>query len=114
MNIEWTESAIKKVSEKIGEKKGHITLKYDTDGCGCAVNGVTALWFADEYEKDAEKIDTNYLPVYMEKSKQIFMDDRMKIDFLPEVNSFQLRSANGILNPRMSFFERKKSGSAFY
>jgi uncharacterized protein YqkB len=105
MNIEWTDEAIQKVSEKVDGKVGHITLKYDTDGCGCVVNGVTALSFADEFDVDNEKIDTNYLPVYIEKSKMIFMDDKMKIDFLPDINSFQLKSPNGMLNPRMSFFD---------
>lgn len=109
MNIEWTEQAINKVSEKIDGKQGHITLNYDTDGCGCVMSGVTALSFADSYGQDNEKIETNFLPVYLEKSKMIFLDESMKIDFLPEVNSFQLRSPNGILNPRMSFFDRTEA-----
>ncbi|RFU69189.1 iron-sulfur cluster biosynthesis family protein [Bacillus sp. V59.32b] len=106
MNIEWTEGAIKKATEKVNGQNGYLTLKYDTDGCGCVVSGVTALWFADDVEQNSERIETNYLPVYIEKSKMIFMDDVMKIDFVPDANSFQLKSPNGMLNPRMSFFDR--------
>ncbi|PLT34795.1 iron-sulfur cluster biosynthesis family protein [Bacillus sp. V5-8f] len=106
MKIEWTEQAINKISDKIKEKQGHITLNYDTDGCGCVVNGVTNLSFTDSHEPDHEKIETNFLPVFLDKTKMIFMDEAMKIDFVPEVNTFQLKSPNGVLNPRMSFFDR--------
>ncbi|MFJ8256195.1 iron-sulfur cluster biosynthesis family protein [Peribacillus asahii] len=44
MYIEWTEKALTKVTEKMNGDSGYLLLKYDTDDCGCAVNGVTALW----------------------------------------------------------------------
>lgn len=106
MKIEWTERAEQKIEEKLDGLNGHIKLKYDTEGTGCVMNGVTALWLVDETDSDDEKIETNGRPVYVEKSKMIFMDEQMKIDFVPEVNSFQLKSPNQMLNPRMSFMNR--------
>ncbi|PLS15362.1 heme biosynthesis protein HemY [Bacillus sp. M6-12] len=106
MKIEWTESAEKAIREKTGVKSGLMKLKYDTDGCGCVVSGVTALWLVSTLDEDDERIETNNGPIYIEKSKAIFLDDVMKIDFVPEVNSFQLKSPNQILNPRMSFYDR--------
>ncbi|RFU65618.1 iron-sulfur cluster biosynthesis family protein [Peribacillus glennii] len=109
MKIEWTEKAINKISDKINGKQGHMTLNYDTDGCGCVMSGVTNLSYTDSHKQDHEKIETNFLPVYLEKTKMIFLDETMKIDFVPEANSFQLKSPNGILNPRMSFFDRTQA-----
>ena len=106
MKIEWTGTAEQKIEEKLNGLNGHIKLKYDTEGTGCVMNGVTALWLVDEPDSDDERIGTNGRPVYVEKSKMIFMDEQMKIDFVPEVNSFQLKSPNQMLNPRMSFMNR--------
>ncbi|MDO7488218.1 iron-sulfur cluster biosynthesis family protein [Peribacillus sp. NPDC096622] len=106
MYIEWTETAAEKVAGKVQGQEGYLQLKYDTDGCGCVVSGVTALWWVNEPEEGTEKVETNGIPLYVEKSKMIFLDEVMKIDFVPEANSFQLKSPNQILNPRMSFFNK--------
>ncbi|RFU62300.1 iron-sulfur cluster biosynthesis family protein [Peribacillus saganii] len=106
MKIEWTETAVKAIREKTDGKSGLMKLKYDTDGCGCVVNGVTALWLVSTLDDDDERIETNNGPIYIEKSKAIFLDDEMKIDFVLEANSFQLKSPNQFLNPRMSFSDR--------
>ena len=104
MHIEWTEQALTKITEKINGTNGYLLLKYDTDGCGCAVNGVTALWLVEELDKDVEKVETNGLAVYVEKSNMIFLDEKMNIDFVPTANCFMLKSPNQILNARLSFF----------
>jgi uncharacterized protein YqkB len=106
MNIEWTKRAEQKISEKWDGQSGYLKLKYDTEGCGCVVSGVTALWLVNELEDGDEKIETNVIPIYVERSKMIFLEDIMKIDFVPEANSFQLKSPNGILNPRMAFLNQ--------
>lgn len=106
MYIKWTEKAAEKISDKIQEKEGHLQLKYDTDGCGCVVSGVTALWLVDELEEGNEKVETNGIPIFVEKSKTIFLDEVMTIDFVTEANCFQLKSPNQMLNPRMSYFTK--------
>ena len=108
MYIEWTERAAEKIAGKLADTdgRGYMQLKYDTDGCGCVVSGVTALWLLNEPEAGSERVETNGIPLYVETSKMIFLDEEMKIDFVPEVNSFQLKSPNQMLNPRMSYFNR--------
>lgn len=106
MYIEWTEKAAEKISDKIEGKEGQLQLKYDTDGCGCVVSGVTALWLVDELDEGNEKVETNGIPIFVEKSKMIFLDEIMTIDFVTEANCFQLKSPNQILNPRMSYFTK--------
>ncbi len=45
MKIELTNEAIRKIQDKIENEKGHLKLKYDTEGCGCVVSGIPTLWF---------------------------------------------------------------------
>ena len=75
MYIEWTDHALTKINEKINGENGYLLLKYDTEGCGCLVDGVTALWLVDELDDDFEKVETNGLTIYVEKSKMIFLDE---------------------------------------
>jgi uncharacterized protein YqkB len=106
MEITLTEAAASKLEEKTAGKTGYLKLKYDTDGCGCAVNGVTALWFVGETDSDDEEIITNNGSIFVEKSKKVFLDEKLKIDFLESANCFQLKSPGEILNGRMSFLDK--------
>lgn len=111
MEIMFTEIAKERIAEKTADKQGYLKLKYDTEGCGCVVNGVPTLWFVHSLEEEDIEIHTNSMSIYIEKSKMIFFDDEMKIDFKPQFNCFQLKSPNQILNPRMSFFDQTKKSS---
>ena len=108
MNITITELAVKKINKLTTGKSGFLKLIYDIDGCGCGVNGVAALLFANELEDDDEEIKTNEGSIYIEKSKEVFFDENMTIDFSEKANCFQLKSPNEYLNPRMSFYDRTK------
>ncbi|MBW3113412.1 MULTISPECIES: iron-sulfur cluster biosynthesis family protein [Bacillaceae] len=104
MKIELTNEAIRKIQDKIENEKGHLKLKYDTEGCGCVVSGIPTLWFV-EHPADGEdiEVETNSYPILVEKSKMVFLDEELKIDFSQESNTFQLKSPGQIINGRMSF-----------
>jgi uncharacterized protein YqkB len=109
MNITFTDKAIAKVQEKYGKDSSlYLKLKYDTDGCGCVVSGVTTLWIVDEKEGDDVTIETNFVPVLVEKTKQVFLDDNMTIDYNESAYAFMLKCPSQILNPRMSFIDKTK------
>jgi uncharacterized protein YqkB len=108
MEIKITEKAAQKINEKISDKKGFLKLKYDTEGCGCVVSGIAALWFVSELDDDDEALQTDGMPIYIEKSKAVFFDEQMKIDFTETYNCFQLKSPNQIINGRMSFWDKTK------
>jgi uncharacterized protein YqkB len=102
MEITITEIAAEKINAKIAGREGYLKLKYDTDGCGCAVNGVIAMWFVAKLNDDDFAIETNDRTIYLEKSKAVFFDEQMKIDFSTSTNCFQLKSPGQILNGHMS------------
>lgn len=107
MEIRITERAAAKIDQKMEGQTGYLKLIYDTDDCGCAVNGVVALWLVPELEKDDIPVETNSRPVYLQKAKLIFFDEIMTIDFSDTANTFQLKSPQQILNGHMSFIIQK-------
>ncbi|MFD2679595.1 iron-sulfur cluster biosynthesis family protein [Bacillus seohaeanensis] len=104
MHITFTDEAIKKINEKIDGKEGYLKLKYDIDGCGCVMSGIPTLWYILQPEGiDELTIETNLMPILIEKSKTVFLDKQLKVDFSKTANSFQLKSPAQILNGRMNF-----------
>jgi uncharacterized protein YqkB len=106
MKITITEAAAAKLAEKLEGKQGYVKLKYDIDGCGCAVNGVAVLWLENELDETETEISTNGIKMYIEKSKEVFFADEMTIDYSQTSGCYQLKSPNEYLNPRMSFFDK--------
>lgn len=109
MEIELTAAAAEKINMRTEGREGFLKLKYDTDGCGCAVNGVVALWFVPVLADDDIPIETNDRTIYVEKSKTVFFDEQMKIDFSNSSNCFQLKSPQQILNGHMSLVITEKT-----
>ncbi|MBB5326290.1 uncharacterized protein YqkB [Anoxybacillus tepidamans] len=105
MNITFTERAMQQLRPILANTKKQLKLKYDTDGCGCAVSGVPTLWLIDQADEDDVVVETNYVPVLLEKSRLVFYDDKMVIDAVEGAGCFQLKSPNQILNPRMSLLK---------
>lgn len=99
-----TETAAERIKQKMDGKDLMLKLKYETDGCGCVVSGVPTLELTEKQELDRHdvQIETNIMPVIMEKSKVIFFDDELKIDFSTDSQAFRLVSPNQILNGRMA------------
>lgn len=109
MKMKITETAAGKLEEKISGNEGYLKLKYDIDGCGCAVNGVAVLWLESVLDQSETEIKTNAIPVFIEKSKEVFFDEEMTLDYSAAAGCFQLKSPSEYLNPRMSFYDKTKA-----
>ncbi|MEH7388560.1 iron-sulfur cluster biosynthesis family protein [Bacillus sp. JJ1521] len=105
MNVTFTERAIEKLNTQIKNKDKKLKLKYETEGCGCVMSGVTALWLVDSGDEDDLTLETNYQPLLVEKSKMVFLDEKMTVDFVETANCYMLKSPNEILNPRLRLVE---------
>jgi iron-sulfur cluster insertion protein len=107
MNITFTEAAINKLDPYFKRNPdGYLKIYYDIDGCGCVVNGVSFLWFVKDQEEDEVILPSNYKPVLMQKGKEVFFDEELKIDFKEQYHLFQLKSPNQMINPRMTFVDK--------
>ncbi|MDQ0225012.1 heme biosynthesis protein HemY [Bacillus sp. 7586-K] len=103
MEVTFTKEAIAQIEPKFTENKNRmLKLKYDTEDCGCVMCGVTALWLVEKPEEDDIRIETNGMPVYVEKTKMVFLDDKLTISFNETANCYMLKSPSQILNARMS------------
>ncbi|WP_078545916.1 iron-sulfur cluster biosynthesis family protein [Litchfieldia alkalitelluris] len=109
MEITFTEQAIGKLTERLIDKETLIKLRYETEGCGCVVSGVPTLWIVDQQEDDDIIIETNFCSVAVERTKMVFLDEKLKIDYVESANCYSLKSPNQILNPRMMLIEKRES-----
>lgn len=104
MNITITAAAAEKIHALKNRETGTLKLKWDTEGNGCVLNGVPTLWYVDEADADHDVLlETNEMPILVEKPKMVFYDEEIKIDFSQEAGMFQLKSPNQMLNGRMAF-----------
>jgi len=103
MEVTFTKEAIEQLTPKLNENNERLLkLKYDTDGCGCVMSGVTALWLVEEQDQGDIRIETNHVPLLVEKTKMVFLDEQLTISYNETAKSFMLKSPSQILNPRMS------------
>lgn len=105
VQVSITEKAAEKIKEKLGNRDLKLKLIYETDGC--EVSGIPALKFEGQQEEAGEEllIETNEMPLVIEKDKLVYLDSQLEIDFSDESHTFQLSSPNEILNGRMSLLE---------
>lgn len=106
MKITITDYAAEKINQYRVGREGLLKLKYDAEECGCVMCGVTNLWLVSELEDDDYEIETNNGGIYVEKSKEVFLDEVLTIDFNADAHCFQLKSPNQYLNPRMNIFDK--------
>jgi uncharacterized protein YqkB len=107
MDIIFTDRALVRLQNKIEGKEGYIKLKHDTEGCGCVVSGVAAIWLIDQPEENDTKVKTNGPDLYLDYNTEVFFDEKMTID-APQGNHFSLKSPSEILNPSMKYYDKTK------
>jgi uncharacterized protein YqkB len=107
MIIHWSEEAMRTIRERYGADATTWKLVYDTEGCGCAVNGVPALWAVDAAEPGSAEAESNGLRLLYEPKHAIFFDERMSITYLPDANSFRLASDSQIYTTRLALSDRR-------
>ncbi|BBW95715.1 iron-sulfur cluster biosynthesis family protein [Geobacillus icigianus] len=105
VNITFTEAAKQTLTPIVAKSGRQLKLNYDTDGCGCLVDGVPALWLVDKADEDDVVVETNFVPVLVERPRLIFFDEEMTIDIKPGTTVFQLKSPRQILNGHMPLVE---------
>jgi len=104
MNITITERAADKLLSTMDPQSTALKLLYDTDGCGCAVNGVPMLYPLDRTEPAEEEETAAAAPVaiFFETRQKVFFEEQLTLDFHPEKKVFVLKSDNQYYNPSIS------------
>ncbi|MDC1541926.1 iron-sulfur cluster biosynthesis family protein [Candidatus Pseudothioglobus singularis] len=100
MKLTITAEAEKALTRLKGSKDSYLLLWYDTDDCGCAVNGVPTVRFVEEIEPSFEKVENDQFETFVDKSQAIFFHPSLTLDF--HNNKFRLKSPEGYLNAFIS------------
>jgi len=105
VNITLTPKATEQIKKKLAGRELDLKLMYDIEGC--SLSGIPTLRLADKQERGSDEISvmTNEMPIWLEQSKLLFLDEQLEIDFSEQSHAFQLSSPNEILNGRMSLFD---------
>ncbi|MEK5366365.1 iron-sulfur cluster biosynthesis family protein [Bacillus safensis] len=103
MYIHITEpAAVFLTKQQAGHETKELLLRYDSDGCGCAVSGVPMIWLTGERTGEWEELKHNQLfKLYIHTAQKVFFDEEMTIDFNEKANTLMLKSPQQILSPRM-------------
>ncbi|MFL1672416.1 iron-sulfur cluster biosynthesis family protein [Paenibacillus dendritiformis] len=107
------EEALRRKLDGPSGEAGYIKLIYDTDGCGCAVNGVPALWLVRERGSCDEELPNNAsLPMLIDRHQTVFYEERMKLDSGAIAGSFVLSSPQQIYSTHVICSDRRTASEA--
>ena len=85
----------------------YLKLVFDTEGCGCSVNGVPTLWLVSQANADDLIRCDRYFQFIYKAKDEIFFEENMKIDFHEGNKSYILKSNNQIYNAGMSLVDKR-------
>src|SRR5262245_51437666 len=86
-------------------------LVFDSEGCGCSVDGVPALWAIDQPAPDDLQARCDGVEVWYEKRHEVFFDEPLTITYLPEFRSFKLSSDGQIYTSRLIMQDRRTASA---
>lgn len=107
MRIRMTEAASAAIRERIVDGSGRLKLVYDSEGCGCAVSGVPALWIVQAPGPEDAESDALPMSVLYEPRHELFFDREMTIDYDPSRRTFSLKSDQQIYHTRMMLRDQR-------
>jgi uncharacterized protein YqkB len=111
MYIHFTDEAAGFIRERYfsANNRGSVKLVYDTDGCGCAVNGIAALWIVGESDDGDSRAESNAFPAYIDSRHELFFEERVVVDFHQAKRVLMLKSDSQIYNPAMRVTDKRQS-----
>jgi len=101
VKMEWSPEAADQLRARFGADVPGFRLVYDTEGCGCAVNGVPALWAVDRALPGDVAADSGTPALWLDPQQSVFFEDVLRISYLPARQSFSLTSDNQTYTTRL-------------
>lgn len=100
MKISVTPEAAAQLQSLNDQTYHYLLLWYDTDGCGCGVNGLPTIRYTNEKQGYHIEVENADYPTLIHKQQAIFFADDLKLDLIN--GTFRLSSPEGVLNPFIS------------
>ena len=89
MNIVPTQEAIDKLLHMFPAEQPTIKIVYDTEGCGCAVNGVVQLWRTDGISSEDEIGYDQAVRIVYAARQEVFFEDQLILGYNPDRSSIR-------------------------
>lgn len=97
MKLVITPEAEEQLNQLKRATDNYLFLWYDTEGCGCGVNGVPTVKFIQDKKDTYDEVESNNsIPVLIDGHQKVFFANEMKLD--AKKGNFRLSSKEGILN----------------
>ncbi|WP_186438273.1 iron-sulfur cluster biosynthesis family protein [Cohnella terricola] len=112
MIIQWSAESLREVRLRYGEEATTWKLVSDSEGCGCAMNGVAAFWAINEPELGDLQAESNGVEVFYEKRHEVFFDELMRVSYDPDKRAFKLASDGQIYCNQLRMEDRRKRSAA--
>lgn len=109
MKLQITGEAMHQLEKLKDPERPMIRLFYDTEGCGCGVNGLPTIRLDNERRDTDRNVDNDAYEVIIDHQQATFFKPEMKLDF--KKGSFRLSSPDGILNPIISIKDVKEGAT---
>ncbi|SDX70645.1 MULTISPECIES: iron-sulfur cluster biosynthesis family protein [Salimicrobium] len=107
MHIQFTDEAGKLLDGLIEDSgRSVLRLEYDTDDCGCGVNGVPLMRLDDKTDPADMHVESDRYTVVMNREQSLFFRKNMTVEVFK--GAFRLKSDEGILNPVISVKQVKE------
>lgn len=103
MHFTFTNSAVERLNPYLQDGEHSLKLLYDTEGCGCVVNGVPTLLLVKEGDADDVSGQGDPFEVWYEPRYEVFFEPELTIDYSPERRAFTLKSDNQIYTNSLRF-----------
>ncbi|WP_407268834.1 iron-sulfur cluster biosynthesis family protein [Radiobacillus sp. PE A8.2] len=95
MKLSITTEAKNKIDQQ--DNMHNLLLFYDTEGCGCGVNGMPTIRNIKSVRDNYVRVDNDQFEVYVDQLQEVFFAEDLTLSFVN--NQFRLSSPDGILNP---------------
>ena len=100
MELTITERALEKLTELRKVENQYLLLAYDTEGCGCGVNGLPTIRFKSTKDNSFQTVKCEEIDAIVHHQQKAFFAKEMKLDY--NGATFRLTSPNEMLNPFIS------------
>ncbi|CAM3519453.1 iron-sulfur cluster biosynthesis family protein [Marinicrinis lubricantis] len=108
INVTITEEASKEIERRLGSGQAVIKLVYDTEGCGCAVDGVPQLWVLDRPSEEDIPLPTNVMQFVFEPRQEVFFEEQLKLGYREQNKSFVLSSSQQTYGSHLTLIDRRE------
>lgn len=108
MHLMITEKAERILAPLLQEPSTWLKLVYDIEGCGCAVDGVPALWLVSECKPTDKITRGSSFDVLYNPKQEIFFEEDLKLDYSEHSRAFTLSSPHQIYSVSLNLVNKKE------